>query len=90
MKDYYKYGRYINRNQETRWATTEEMQKAGTYVDLSSAKYPTAGLPLLSNGREAYVDGEDTHTLIFGATGSKKTRASRAMSQTVRTNSSVR
>ena len=74
MKDYYKYGRYINRNQETRWATTEEMQKAGTYVDLSSAKYPTAGLPLLSNGREAYVDGEDTHTLIFGATGSKKTR----------------
>ena len=74
MKDYYKYGRYINRNQETRWATTEEMQKSGTYVDLSSAKYPTAGLPLLSNGREAYVDGEDTHTLIFGATGSKKTR----------------
>ena len=74
MKDYYKYGRYINRNQETRWASTEEIQKSGTYVDLSAEQYPTAGLPLLSNGREAYVDGEDTHTLIFGATGSKKTR----------------
>ncbi len=74
MKDYYKYGRYINRNQETRWATSEEMKKSGTYVDLSAEKYPTAGLPILSNGREAYVDGQDTHTLIFGATGSKKTR----------------
>ena len=74
MKDTYKYGRYINKNQETRWATTEEIEAAGTYVDLSAAKYPVAGLPLLSNGREAYVDGKDTHSLIFGATGSKKTR----------------
>ena len=74
MKDSYRYGRYINRNQETRWSSIEEMQKSGTYVDLSADKYPTAGLPLLTNGREAYVDGEDTHTLIFGATGSKKTR----------------
>ncbi len=70
----YKYGRYINKNQETRWATTEEIQKSGTYVDLSADTYPGAGLPLLSDGREAYVDNEDTHTLIFGATGSKKTR----------------
>jgi len=75
MKDNnYKYGRYINPNQETRWATTEEIQRASTYVDLSQDKYPGAGLPLLSSGREAYVDNKDTHTLIFGATGSKKTR----------------
>lgn len=70
----YKYGRYVNSNQETRWATTEEIQKAGTYVDLTQDTYPGAGLPLLSNGREAYVDSKDTHTLIFGSTGSKKTR----------------
>ena len=70
MKDNnYKYGRYINPNQETRWATTEEIQRASTYIDLSQDKYPGAGLPLLSNGREAYVDSKDTHTLIFGATG---------------------
>ena len=36
--------------------------------------YSAAGLPLLSNGVDAYVDNEDTHSLIFGATGSKKTR----------------
>lgn len=70
----YKYGRYVNSNQETRWATTEEIQKSGTYVDLFADKYPVGGIPLLSNGKEAYLDGEDTHTLIFGATGSKKTR----------------
>ncbi len=70
----HKYGRYINQNQETRWATIEEIKKVGTYVNLSDDKYPGAGLPLLSNGKEAYVDNKDTHTLIFGATGSKKTR----------------
>lgn len=72
--DSYKYGRHVNSNQETRWATIEEMRNAGTYLDLSAEDYPVGGLPLLSNGREAYVDGKDTHTLIFGATGSKKTR----------------
>ncbi len=74
MKSTYKYGRYINLNQETRWATNDEMKKAGTYVDLYADTYPVGGIPLLSDGKEAYVDGQDTHTLIFGATGSKKTR----------------
>ena len=75
MKDNnYKYGRYINRDQETRWATPEEIRRSGTFVDLNDEQYPVAGLPLLSDAKTAYVDGEDTHTLIFGATGSKKTR----------------
>jgi len=70
----YKYARYVNSNQETRWATTEEIRHSGTRIDLYADTYPVAGLPLLSNAKEAYVDGQDTHTLIFGATGSKKTR----------------
>lgn len=73
-KDNYKYGRYLNANQETRWATIDEIKRSGTYIDLGGDDYPVAGLPLLSNGKEAYVDHKDTHTLIFGATGSKKTR----------------
>ncbi len=71
---HYKYGRYINSNQETRWATTDEIKNAGTFVDLTARSFPAAGLPLISDGRTAYVDNEDTHTLIFGSTGSKKTR----------------
>lgn len=70
----YKFGKYLNNNQETRWATIEEIQNAGTYINLSDEDYSVGGLPLLSNGKEAYVDDKDTHTLIFGATGSKKTR----------------
>lgn len=72
--DNYKFGSYLNSNQETRWATVEEIQNAGSHVDLRQDDYPAAGLPLLSNGKDAYVDNKDTHTLIFGATGSKKTR----------------
>lgn len=72
--DAYKLGKYARSNQETRWATEEEIRAAGVHLDLMAEDYPTAGLPLLSNGREATVDDKDTHTLIFGSTGSKKTR----------------
>ena len=72
--DNYKYAKYVNSNQETRWATLDEIRNSGVYVDLEADTYPVAGLPLLSDTHEAYVDGDDTHTLIFGSTGSKKTR----------------
>lgn len=72
--DSYKYGKYVNANQETRWASVEEIRRAGTHIRLSDDDYPVGGLPLLSDGEEAYVDGKDTHSLIFGATGSKKSR----------------
>ncbi len=72
--DNYKFGRHLSGNQETRWATVEEIQNSGRYINLHDEKYPAGGLPLISNGKEAYVDDKDTHTLIFGATGSKKTR----------------
>ncbi len=70
----YKLGKYQNINQETRWATMDEIKRSSTYVDLSADVYPGAGLPVISDGHEAYVDSSDTHSLIFGATGSKKTR----------------
>ena len=70
----YKLGKYQNTNQETRWATIEEIKRSSTHIDLHSDVYPSAGIPLMSDGHDAYVDSSDTHTLIFGATGSKKTR----------------
>ena len=70
----YKYAKYVPPFQETRWATLDELRNDGSHVDLSQDTYPAAGLPLLSDGREAWVDNSDTHSLIFGATGSKKTR----------------
>lgn len=70
----YKYDFYSSQNHESRWATIDEIKNASAYIDLNAEDYPTAGLPLISNGVEAYVDDKDTHSLIFGATGSKKTR----------------
>ncbi len=74
IKDTHKYARYITTNQETRWATTEEIKKSGTRLNLNDTHYETAGLPLMATADEMYVDGKDTHSLIFGSTGSKKTR----------------
>ncbi len=74
MTERYKYDRYAALDQETRWATEDEIRRVGTYVDLTAEDYPTGGLPLLSDGKTACLDGKDTHTIIFGATGSKKTR----------------
>lgn len=71
--DAYKYIRF-NSPQETRWSTREEIEQSSSFVDLNNDDYSVAGLPLLSDGSKAYVDNEDTHSLIFGATGSKKTR----------------
>ena len=70
----YKLGKYQAADLETRWATTEEIKRSTTYVDLTDDTYPGAGLPIKSDGHSAYVDSTDTHSLIFGATGSKKTR----------------
>ena len=74
LKDIHKYARYINANQETRWATADEIKNSATRINLNDAQYKTAGLPLIANPNEMYVDGKDTHSLIFGSTGSKKTR----------------
>ncbi len=71
--DAYKYIRF-NASQETRWATVEEIHRSCAYIDLGSESYSASGLPIMSDGQEAYVDNTDTHSLIFGATGSKKTR----------------
>ncbi len=73
MKNY-RYKRYVQTNQETRWATVEEIKASGDYINLWDEHYDAAGLPIMSDGEEAYVDNADSHSLIFGATGSKKTR----------------
>ena len=66
--------RYKSNMGQTRWATIEEIQHSATKVDIDAPVYPTGGIPVMSDGHTAYLDGRDTHTLIFGATGSKKTR----------------
>ena len=73
-KESFKYNNHIILNKETRWASESEIKRNANHLNLLDTQYPTAGIPLMSDAKEAWVDGLDHHTLIFGATGSKKTR----------------
>lgn len=59
---------------QTAFLEKEEFAKKLTKLNMSDEIYETGGVPLLVQGTDIYVDGSDNHTLIFGATGSKKTR----------------
>lgn len=68
------YERYMTTDNETRWATDFEIKNAASFIDLFEQMYLAAGLPLVSDGKRAYVDNEDNHSIMFGTTGSKKNR----------------
>ncbi len=72
----YRFGRYITNDSNSRWADSDEIKNASTIkrINIDSDNCPAAGLPVISDGRTVYVDNSDTHSIIFGSTGSKKTR----------------
>ncbi|MBQ8892999.1 MAG: type IV secretory system conjugative DNA transfer family protein [Clostridia bacterium] len=57
-----------------RWATDEEMKASLVEIPNQEKEAETAGVPLLCRDGAVYADGSDSHTLIIGASGSKKTR----------------
>jgi len=80
-KENFEFIRYIKNEKDARWADIEELKKVTygpfasiTQINVETEECAKAGLPIVSDGCTAYVDGGDTHTIIFGATGSKKTR----------------
>lgn len=58
---------------QSRWATDAEIQSSARKIDLSQP-YCASGIPVFSDGKQLFVDAADTHTLIYGSSGSKKTR----------------
>lgn len=64
----------MNRLNSTRFMTQEEFAKQFVELDMKEEIYPVGGIPMLVKGDKIYIDAEDSHTIIFGATGSKKTR----------------
>lgn len=73
-RDQYKISQYNSGFQETRWATQDEIKSSATRVTLADEQFSGCGLPLIANSKRIYLDNSDTHSLIIGSTGSKKTR----------------
>ncbi len=57
----------------SRWLTDKEMKKELKLVSPLAATSEYAGIPLINNGKEMWVDDSEYHNLILGSTGSGKT-----------------
>ena len=73
--NHYKFSQNPVGTAENRWADEEEIRKDLTHIRLSDpGAVPAGGIPVVSNGDDVWVDTSDSHSLIIGSTGSKKTR----------------
>jgi type IV secretion system protein VirD4 len=70
----HKYGRFVSISDESRWADSEEIKNTTTKICVDDEECSGSGLIIISDGRIVYIDNTDTHALILGSTGSKKTR----------------
>ena len=58
----------------SRWAKKDEMKKVLKREMAPSHEFKAAGIPLITDGNELWVDDGEAHSLILGTTGSGKTR----------------
>jgi len=67
------YAGYIYEPDKVCWSSDEQVKKRLVGVDLSKKDWKRAGgLPVICNGRYAYVDAGDSHTAIMASSGQKK------------------
>ena len=58
-----------------RWSKDKEIKEASKVVKVNprDKEIKAAGIPLINNGKEIWVDNGDYHNLVIGSTGSGKT-----------------
>ena len=59
----------------SRWAKAKEMKANLKLVTPGDKTCEHAGVPLMCNGKELWIDDSEYHTLVIGATGSGKTQS---------------
>ena len=57
-----------------RFATDKEMKKNLKKVNVQDNTYDVAGIPIINNGKEIWLDDENSHSIVIGTTGSGKTQ----------------
>lgn len=64
---------YMFNESKTNWTSTSKLKEKLTYVDFDEPSNISAGgIPVISNGKTAYIDTSDNHCVIYGASGFKK------------------
>jgi type IV secretion system protein VirD4 len=58
----------------SRWAKEKEIKEELERVEITQNKASVAGVPLILNDKEMWVDNSEYHSLVIGATGSGKTQ----------------
>ncbi|MBQ3306779.1 MAG: type IV secretory system conjugative DNA transfer family protein [Bacilli bacterium] len=58
----------------SRWAKDKEIKEELTMVPIQQRNSKAAGVPLILNDKEMWVDNGEYHSLVIGATGSGKTQ----------------
>lgn len=58
----------------SRWASEKEFKNQLKLVHPKNKEITAAGVPLINNGKEIWVDDGEYHNLIIGSTGSGKTQ----------------
>ncbi len=58
----------------SRWAKDKEMKEELSRVEVKEENSTVAGIPLILNDQEMWVDNGEYHSLVIGATGSGKTQ----------------
>jgi len=71
------FGLTFNKNEKgyARWAKKNEVKKQLKKVDPKAYSSDAAGLVVMNDGKELWVDNGEAHNIIIGATGSGKTQA---------------
>lgn len=73
MKKYEQsYSGYIYEEPKTSWSSEEYVKSKLTKVNLSNVEIEAGGIPVISDGKTAYIDTSDSHTAIEAISGMKK------------------
>jgi type IV secretion system protein VirD4 len=65
---------FSRRSSYARWASDDEVKSSLYKVSFKNYKPRYGGIPLYADDSAVYVEDKDSHSLIIGSTGSKKTR----------------
>lgn len=65
---------YVFPKAKANFASPDEIKNKYSKVDFNAEDIDAGGLPVISDGKTGYINTETEHTIIFGETGSGKSR----------------